>query len=161
MSIAPGPDDPVADDESLLRSIDGDLEHRWESGRLRLASTSFNDRGMKPSVDRERLRGDALDARKKPDDGLARFATRDVRAIDLGDIDPSTGQIRNSIPVDVVPDPIRASLPAEENLAHALIQTRAQVSDKKFRRLKERLARLAERDIVQLPAKYRDVRPSP
>ena len=160
MSIALNPFDPVSDDEPLLRSIDGDLEHKLENGKLRLASCSFNDRGRKPSVDRERLRANPLHACRKPEDGLARLATRGVRAIDLGDIDTKTNKPKNSIPVDVVPDPISAPPNPEENLSHALIEATATVSDGKFRRLKEKLARLASEDVVLLPARYRLAEPS-
>lgn len=156
LSIAPNPSDPVANDELLLRSIDGDLAHGWENGKLRLASTSFNDRGMKVSVDRERLQRDLKESLQRDSDGLARVVARDVRAIDLGD-----AQKKTSIPVDVTPDPLDAPPHPKRNPAHALIAATSEINGSRFQRLKEKLARLAEKDLVLLPAKYRGAQPPP
>lgn len=153
MSTVPSPTDPVADDEPLIRSIADDLVHGWEGDRFHLSSASFNDRGMKPSVDRERMRSDLRACLLSEKDGLARILASDVRSIDLA---PPK---HVPIPVDVTPDPLRCPPHPRENLAHALIAAKVAINPSRFTRLRERLARIAEKHMVVLPASYRRTDP--
>lgn len=105
---------------------------------------------MKPSVDRETLRSNPQEALRSPNAGLARLSAMAVRQIKLNDAVPP------QISVDVIPDPIAGSNQSESNPAHALIVSSKTISDGKFRRIREALARLAEKDIVVLPQSYRD-----
>jgi hypothetical protein len=70
----------IDDSEDLYRSVRADSnEYSYQSGKLLFSSTAFDDRSMKPSVDRSAIRTDPTEARRNPTDGIAKILTKDVR----------------------------------------------------------------------------------
>src|SRR3954453_17863064 len=70
----------VDDAEDLYRSIRADSgEYSYQDGALVFSSSAFDDRDMKPSVDRSSIRTDAADSRIDATDGVAKVLTVDVR----------------------------------------------------------------------------------
>lgn len=143
------PNDIVAGDEILFRRVSNAAEfYHYESGRLRLKSTAFNDPGRKPSVDRSKLREHPSETKSAPTDGIVSVLTRDVRAIASirnVDVQPSEPSVYG---IDVIARPVLAGndrgLP--ENLAHAQVESAPELAtDSRFKKLKEALALLAEK----------------
>ena len=143
----------VANDEILFRSVS--LERKQcvldENGSWRLSSQAFSDRTMKPSVDRSLLcNADPSYAQKSPKDGVVSVIAIEVREIkNFPRKDEKGKDLINEVGVvlnhafDVVPDPITTP---PENLAHALIITSPDYSSPNaFKRLLERLTRIAEK----------------
>jgi hypothetical protein len=90
----------------------------------------------------------ALDAaRKNPSDGLVKVIARDVRAIRVEITNEKGKATGNFYRIDAVHRPIDAGNPENEppNPAHGQVEsTPAILSDTRFKKLKERLAQLAE-----------------
>jgi hypothetical protein len=134
----------ITDDEILYRRIPHDKSFLVvQDGKLRVSSQAFSDRAFRPSVDRAKLReNDPRHSQLKPSDAVVSLVTRDVRSIDTIVKVSHDGQPQTfSIDVEHVPifnDPL-----APDNPAHAEIYTRPDCDKNAFRKLKERLAQLA------------------
>ena len=137
------PVDIVGDTEMLNRSIRAS-DCRFESGRWRISTQAFNDAGRKPSVDRQLLRPDPIESKKNASDGVAELLTSEIRTsicIPINGEQPQGMLYR----IDVIARPIdgEPSSP-EHNPAHAQIEADPHwLTDSRFRKLKESLARLA------------------
>ena len=132
-------EDRVSDHERLFRRVPARRRsYVFQGGVVQFSTEAFNDRGMRPSVDRANLCGnDPKHTQKEETDGVFPLLTGEVRAIN--DLTYQGEQAVEYYLVDVHPDPI---LP--QNHAHAVITTSPEFQTKSaFRRLKERLARLA------------------
>ena len=142
----------VAEDELLLRWVSA-ADVMWDGEVWRLSSQAFNDREMKPSVDRKCLRTDPHDTKHEPSDGVAQLLTADiyvnVKLLTMPGAKPPAKVEYYS--VRVIPRPI----PEPANLAHAQIEAAPMVANgSHFKKLKEALCRITEqRPWVILPAK--------
>ncbi|MDN7907671.1 hypothetical protein QZM18_26655 [Burkholderia diffusa] len=140
-------DDSVHDDEPLYRRVPNlSTMFKVENNRLRLSSSVFNDSQSptgekRPSVDRAKLRNfDPEQSKTAPTQGIVGLVTGDVRLIrDVKKTDTS-GNTEYVHDVDVVPAPL------PDNNSHALVTVTPQFEARRpFDRLKESLARLAEK----------------
>lgn len=143
-------------DERVFRSINSEDVVIVSAG-WRLSSTAFNDAGQKPSVDRAAVRPMPKDARLTDACGVAELLTKEVRAINNVPVNPDASQDKQWMySVDVYARPIEEGNPAgdPENLAHAQIETAPDFKSRNhFKKLKDRLARLAEkRGLLIVPA---------
>jgi hypothetical protein len=133
--------------EVLFRSVRPDEVTAEGSGKWRLSSTAFNDGGRKPSVDRAAIHPNPIEAKKNATDGIVELLTEEVRK-DRIIINADAPAHRQRIYiVNVFAREIRAGNPQglPENLAHAQIESApAFQTDSHFKKLKERLCRLAE-----------------
>lgn len=131
----------VEDDELLHRSVrPDDVVNR--DGKLYLSSTAFNDAGMRPSVDRARMRT-AGESKKSARDGVCGLATVHVRSITTIVHQDSQQPYK----VDVVERPI------DENPAHAQVEVDpAFENPSRFKKLKESLCRIAEQQWLIHPS---------
>ena len=142
----------VEDDEILYRSVSFKRNQCVldENGAWRLSSQAFTDSSLKPSVDRACLcEHEPSRAQKSPEDGIASLIALEVRNIkDFKQTnngkpltDENGQELRHAF--DVIHDPITTQ---PENPAHALIIATPGYSGKSaFKRLIERLARIAEK----------------
>lgn len=135
--------DRVSDDEELYRSVRetvaGQLCYRIQGGQVVFSQAAFNDRSMRPSIDRAKLRDfDPHRSRLSREDGIVALRADAIRR--LGPITQFDNRQRplTQHAVDVIPDWIIG------NCAHALVTTHPPVTGPSaFRRLKEGLAWLA------------------
>jgi len=144
--------DKVEDEEILYRSVAKDCVTLVD-GKLKLASTAFNDPAQQPSVDRAKLCGlNPAHVKKKPTDGVVSLSALSVREIadvvqndELGQpINDEHGQPKPAHEIDVFPDPIKDQPTLPDNPAHAIIVAHpAFANDKVFKKLKKSLARIA------------------
>lgn len=143
----------VGDEEKLYRCIFyGKNLYSLREGKLVISSQAFADRGLKPSVDRAMFcSNNPTNSQKSDKDGVISLVCRDIRIIDLVQKD-SKGKQKFKYKVDVIARPLN------ENKAHAQIEPSPEYETKSvFRRLKERLARLAsEREWEVTPHDLRD-----
>ncbi|MFV8628544.1 hypothetical protein ACNRDB_03495 [Ralstonia pseudosolanacearum] len=111
-------------------------------GKLRVHSVAFNDKTQKPSVERSSLLdNEPQRAKTVGTQGVVGLVTGSVRGIDTVTQTDTDGNVIKTHQIDVVPD----KLP--DNPAHALITHAPEFQSKRpFERLKERLARLAEKE---------------
>lgn len=137
----------IGDAEIVLRSIrDQSGEYTFRDGILRVSTTAFNDRDRKPSVDREIIRVIPALAKKSDTDGVLSLVVSDVRLISNVKTNDPKGRPVAEHSVDVTPDPI------DGNVSHCLIICRPALHNETvFKKLKEALARLAERGGWRVP----------
>ena len=132
----------VLDDEHVLRSIPDDpqlFDCDGAGSLVRLSNSAFNDRNMRPSVDRACMHCKAGDARRLPAAGVVSLHVARVRTVRGIVTNDSKGMQKHTHDVDVLHDPI------EGNAAHALVVTAPGIcSTNTFRRLKEALCLLAQ-----------------
>jgi hypothetical protein len=132
----------VDDAEDLYRSIRAD-DYSYYDGKVVFSSTAFDDRDMKPSVDRSSMRTNPAEARISPTDGVTKVLTADVRKSCKIPI------IRNGVAVgdyavDAIHRPIENDPTEADNLAHCQIECDPLIdSGSRFRKLKAALATLA------------------
>jgi len=136
----------VDDGEDLIRRIPADSNcYDSSHGALRLSSTAFNDRERMPSVDRRRMKASLDDCKNHPTDGLLLLITNEVRAISLAQTDQKGKPTSDLHKIDVIHRPIEAGdaggLPANE--AHSQVESTPALSESRFKKLKEALARIA------------------
>lgn len=132
----------MGDDEQLYRRVPCDPTFfSVANGKLRLSTAAFNDPAKKPSVDRASLRNNDPHSSKTDDSqGIVGLLTADVRRIGSVTKTDKKGATVGVHAVDVTPDPL------DHNPSHALVVVEPQFeSNRPFERLKESLARLAER----------------
>lgn len=133
------PDEVVDSGELIYRRIPADpLYYSIQNGVLRISPSAFNDRELKPSVDRARLNNnDAKLSQLQPTDGIASLIVGDVRAIaDVVQRDKD-GKTNFVYKIDVIADPV------DTNVAHAIIVADPKYRSKSvFNKTKEALARM-------------------
>jgi hypothetical protein len=134
----------VDDTEDLYRSIRADSdEYSYQDGKVFFSSTAFDDRLMKPSVDRSSMRANPSDSRISATDGITKVLTADVRRSCRVPI------IMNGTPVgeyavDAIHRPIENDPDEPDNLAHCQIECNPVIESKsRFKKLKAALAVLA------------------
>jgi hypothetical protein len=153
----------VDDEEDLYRSIRANAdEYSYQDGNLIFSSSAFDDRFMKPSVDRSSIRTIPSDARINPSDGVTKVLTADVRTSCKIPI------IKNGSPVgeyavDAIHRPIENDPDQADNLAHCQVECNPIIeSPSRFKKLKAALANLATRHgFVVTPAKPTETAQSP
>jgi hypothetical protein len=138
----------VDDSEDLIRRIPADSNcYDSSDGTLRFSSTAFNDRDHMPSVDRRKLKASLNDCKNHPTDGLLLLIANEVRAIKLPQTDQKGKPTSDTHKIDVMHRPIDADnawgLPANE--AHSQVESTPILSESRFKKLKEALARIAEK----------------
>ncbi len=139
----------VEDDEVLFRRVPCD-EMCFEvedDGALKVQPAAFNDRAMRPSVDRRALRPDPVATQRGPGNlqgwergGVVRLVTSAVRG-DRSVAKMKGDAVETQHALDVIHKP---NPPADlENAAHAQVEpSPAIASANVFRRVREALARL-------------------
>lgn len=133
-------DEPLTDDEWVFRRVPRESAS-FRDGRYQIHSEAFNDRWMKPSVDRAILRT-AVGAQRSPTDGICKLGVMGVRTITTVIHHAS----QTPYVVDVLPRPIRAGNPDNEpeNPAHAQVEVDPNFENaSRFKKLKDALSRLA------------------
>jgi hypothetical protein len=134
----------VDDAEDLYRSIRAG-DYSYQGGRLFFSSTAFDDREMKPSVDRSSMRTNPADARIGPTDGIAKVLTADVRNSCKVPI-VKNGVVVGEYAVDAIHRPIENDPIEGDNPAHCQIECNPLIeSDSRFKKLKAALANLANK----------------
>ncbi|WP_052017618.1 hypothetical protein [Pseudanabaena biceps] len=136
----------VGDEELLYRRIlacsSGTNEYYTKSseGKVNFSRLAFADRGLKPSVDRACLHeNDPTKTQLFDTDGVIGLIAGNVRAIDDLSSGDAKGNVTALYKIDVI------HRPKLENKAHARIEPSPEYSnDKVFKRLQQRLARLAD-----------------
>ena len=136
----------VVNEELLYRSIvacsSGTNQYYTKSseGRVNFSKLAFADRGLKPSVDRACLHGnDPTKTQLSDTDGVIGLIAGNVRAIDDLSSGDAKGNVTALYKIDVI------HRPKPENKAHARVEPSPEYSsDKVFKRLQQRLARLAD-----------------
>lgn len=132
----------IPDHELLYRRIPARTSFfSVHDGKLRLSNAAFSDAMRQPSVDRAALlQFFPARALTRPDQGVVCLIAGEVRAI--YDITSDDQTARGAVAHDM--DVIAA--PSPHNRAHALIVAVPSLpSERPFLKLRERLARLAER----------------
>lgn len=124
----------VQDNEELYRSIK-EGQYSFENGKLRPNSQAFSDRYKKPSVDRANLLGNDPQLSKLSEtDGVVSIVALQVRETNI-----------NNYQLDVISCPIKNHATLPDNEAHSQIEpTTEYTSENHFRKIRERLSRLAE-----------------
>lgn len=134
----------VGNEELLYRRIPSATEYYKKSseGKITFSKSAFADRGLKPSVDRACLhRNDPTKTQLSNTDGGIGLIAKDVRVNE--DSFDNKGNITGSHKIDVI------HRPKPENKAHARIEPSPEyASDKVFKRLQQRLARLADERLL-------------
>lgn len=142
----------IPDVETLYRRVLPERRQvtRDPDGRLRVSSSAFDDREMKPSVDREsHCTGGPAWTQQVTDNGVLSLNTGAVRAIDTVVQRDAKGRLVEQHKIDVEPAPL------PDNPAHCQIVASPEYrSDSAFRKLRERLALMALP--VILPRDVRD-----
>ena len=143
---------PIDGEELLYRCI-GAGDVTWDGDGWRLSSQAFNDREMKPSVDRQCLRPDPNDTKREPTDGVGQLLTADIHANVklLKNPNAKPPEAHEHYAVHVMPRPIEQP----PNPAHAQIEAAPEIaSGSHFKKLKDALCRLTERRAwVVMPSK--------
>ncbi|AWL95742.1 hypothetical protein CIT37_29085 [Bradyrhizobium ottawaense] len=134
----------VDDAEDLYRSIRANSdEYTYQDGKLYFSSTAFDDRHMRPSVDRSSIRTNPMDARKSPSDGITKVLAAAVRRSCRVEI-IENGNVVGSYAVDAIHRPIENEQDQVDNLAHCQIECNPTIANKsRFKKLKAGLANLA------------------
>lgn len=138
--------DRVEDEEILYRSVAKEC-FTLVDGKLKLASTAFNDSTKKPSVDRAKLCCfNPAHAQKDPTHGVVSLTALSIRQIADVIQNDEHGQPKFAHEIDVIPNPIKNRPNEPDNPAHALIITHPDLAnDKVTKKLKKSLARIASR----------------
>lgn len=144
----------VSDWELLYRSIRKSEIAPVDSERgFRVSSAAFNDVNRRPSVDRALLRSSAQVSKRGATDAIAGLISAHVRLIQVDQPIPSDtpkDAPKKQYLIDVKPRPIFDPHP-ERNLAHSQVESNpAFDSDSRFKKLKEKLARLAEQRPLEI-----------
>jgi hypothetical protein len=131
----------VYDSDQLYRSV-RDGEYTTHNGRVAFSASAFGDRDHKPSVDTSSLRSDPREARKSPEQGVAKLVAGEVRKTRKIPIFDGKGKQTGEHSVDVFHRPIENDPNGEpDNLAHCQIECHPTIeNDGRFKRLKEALA---------------------
>jgi hypothetical protein len=135
----------IEGDEALYRLIRANSdEYRYVAGELRFASSAFNDRHHRPSVDRSAIRANPAEMKRQISDGVTKVLAAEVRSISNIEIEPKNPK---KYAVDAIHRPIMAGQNGEgENLAHSQVECDPHIeSGSRFKKLKEALALLASK----------------
>ena len=153
----------VSDDELLFRRVLADGNHVTvdSAQKVRISSNAFGDPGGMPSVDLASLCGaaGATWTQEGEENGVLSLETKLVRVVRVIGLTPAPpGSPPNSpkVPVehviDVHHDPVANRPPLRDNPAHAEIRPAPNwCNGSVFKKLKERLALLADIVIMPLP----------
>jgi hypothetical protein len=144
----PTPVTVVDDNENLIRRVPADSNcYDSSDGTLRLSSTAFNDLQRMPSFDRRKMRTSLDDCKNHRTDGLLLLIAHEVRAIKLLQTDPKGKPTSDAHKIDVMHRPIEAGNAdgLAVNEAHSQIETAPSLGDARFKKLKEALARIAQK----------------
>ena len=135
---------PITDDEVLYRRVPHDSSFLVvQDGKLRVSSQTFSDRFFRPSVDRAKLcENDPRHTQRQPSDAVVSVIAFSVRSIDNLEKAGTGGQTQK-FQVDVEHMPVLNHPSEPDNLAHAEICTKPECDKNVFRKLKEKLAQLA------------------
>ncbi|MEE3715276.1 hypothetical protein V2H45_00795 [Tumidithrix elongata RA019] len=140
----------VGDEELLYRRVaahgNGETQYytRSPEGKINFSKMTFSDRGLKPSVDRACIH-EYTPSRTQLEktDGIIGLIAGNIRAVDDLSSGDSKGKITTSYKIDVI------HRPKSDNKAHARIEPSPEYSsDKVFKRLQQKLARLADERLV-------------
>lgn len=120
--------------EQIFRSIRNDPIYFKidDNGNPNFGVSAFNDSSEKPSVNRASIRPDPEFVKQRICDGVVTLVVGDVRAINVPIANGS-----NDFVVDV------KHCPESHNPSHAQIESEPMPSGSRFRKIKERLAKLA------------------
>ncbi len=142
---------PITNSEILYRRIPHDKNFLvLQDGKIRLSSQAFSDRNFRPSVDRASLReNDPRQTQRTLSDAVVSLITKDVRSIDYI-VKASHEGYFQSFDVDVEHVPIINDSLGLDNPAHAEIYIIPQCDKNVFRKLKERLAQLANERLWEI-----------
>jgi hypothetical protein len=142
-------DRPVWNFEFVYRSVKrDDLSQRPGDKKLRVSSAAFNDRNKRPSVDRAMLRKRPEHSKKSGTDAVYALPVGRIRDMKI-EIQGEKQKTKKAYAIDVIPRPIRQVQFGAGiiNLAHSQVESAPEFdSDSHFRKLKERLAWLAEEE---------------
>lgn len=121
--------------ESIFRSVGKDCFNHDSNGNLRFSSTAFNDPSEKPSVNRACINSDPELVKRHTTHGVVTLIVGDVRSIEvpINHKDPS---INYSVDVKHRPE--------VDNPSHAQIESAPAPTGSRFKRIKEKLAQLAD-----------------
>jgi hypothetical protein len=137
----------IEDAEDLVRSVPVECDSSDPTtGATKISASAFNDQAKQPSVDRRNMLTSLDSAKKKPSDGLVKVIAREVRAIQV-EITGNGKPTGTFYGIDVVHRPIDPGNPANDapNPAHSQVESDPAItSDTRFKKLKERLAQIAE-----------------
>lgn len=159
-------EDRVLDEEILYRRVLDNPQHYTIEGKVvRVSASAFSDRHRRPSVDRKAICGGPEWTQESPENGVVRITAGAVRGI--GDLKslvevagPPKSKSTTTYKVDVVPAPVKDEPSQRDNAAHAEIRSHPNwVSDSAFKRLLERLARIAATSWEILPRGARNIDP--
>jgi len=135
----------VQNTEELIRRVSADSTR----GDGKLTSTAFNDPNRQPSVDRRSLRASLDECKVKSTDGLVRLVADEIRKLQIAQIDAATREpAGTNYQIDVMHRPIDLGNDRGEppNPAHSQIEATPALNRSRFDKLKELLARLAEKN---------------
>lgn len=146
----PTPTTLVEGGEELIRSVPNIPECHGsdpDTGALKLSVSAFNDPGRQPSVDRRNMLAFLDAAKRNASHGLVKVIASEVRSIDLKIIDPNGEPSDTSYKIDVAHRPIDEGNPDNlpPNPAHSQVESVPVLTNSRFKKLKERLAQIAER----------------
>ena len=117
---------------------------------MRVSSQAFADRFFRPLVDRAKLcENDPRHTQRQQADAVVSVVTGNVRAIDSVMKINSGGQAQK-FNVDVEHAPIVNHPSEPDNFAHAEIYTKPECDKNIFRKLKEKLAQLANERLWEI-----------
>lgn len=115
---------------------------RHENGRLHVSASAFNDRNKQPSVDRSLLKANPRLSKKDFACKVLEISCARIRRIDIEVTDKALREDNiGRYAVDVFPRPLTER---PVNLAHAQIEASPVMTNSRFEKLKESLARIAE-----------------
>jgi len=133
-------DELLSDDEWVFRRVPRESA-AVRDGRYQIHSEAFNDRWLKPSVDRAAIKT-AGEAKKSPTDGICTLHVGAVRSVTTV-VHQGTNK---PYQVDVLPRPIKEGNPDNEpvNHAHSQVEVDPEFENRsRFNKLKDALTRLA------------------
>jgi hypothetical protein len=139
-------EDTVGDDELLYRRVRKDCIGRDTDNKPFYHSTAFNDRYLKPSVDRAHInRFDPQPTRfdETNSDAVVSLIASRVRAIKSVMNHNAPGNASAPHVIDVLPSPVRNHPTLPDNPAHAQIQATDPITDTAFGHLRKALAKMS------------------
>jgi hypothetical protein len=141
----------ITDAEILYRRVPHDRSFLVvQDGKMRVSSQAFADRLFRPSVDCANLcEHDPRHTQRQQLDAVVSVVTGNVRAINNITKTGTDGQVQR-FTIDVEHMPIVNHPLEPDNLAHAEIHTKPACDKNVFRKLKERLAQLANERLWEI-----------
>lgn len=138
----------VADEEKLYRrvrqTVAGQVCYQTDGDRVHFSQSAFNDPAHEPSLDRASVRADPELARLSVEEGIVALqatAIRHVGPVPKIGTNNKAAKDSEGRPIEHVIDVV--SDPKFGNCSHAVVTVNPAMGSGAFRRLKDRLARLA------------------